>query len=266
MAKQKGFIKLKGSLGGLTFYDDNGQSLVRTTGGVDKNKIINDPAFKRTRENMAEFGGAAKVGKSLRMGFVSVINSMSGRYVTARLTGVMKRLNSVGSGLRGQRAFEILNNKVLLEGFEFNDKEVLDAVFFATYDSPSLDANRNVATWVIHDFNTDNYIVAPEGASHFRVLLATTVLSDFAYDTSLKSYEPVNADENEVSGIALSNAIVLGGMVGSDINLSIDLGFASALPATVGVVSAIGIIFYQEINGQLYELASDNAMRIEVVG
>lgn len=28
MAKQKGFIKLKGSLGGLTFYDLNGKSLV----------------------------------------------------------------------------------------------------------------------------------------------------------------------------------------------------------------------------------------------
>ena len=55
-------------------------------------------------------------------------------------------------------------------------------------------------------------------------------------------------------------------MVGAPISLSVDLGFAAALPATVGVVSAIGIIFYQEINTQFYELASDNAMRIEVIG
>ena len=35
MAKQKGFIKVKGSLGGLTFYEANRQELIRTTGGVD---------------------------------------------------------------------------------------------------------------------------------------------------------------------------------------------------------------------------------------
>jgi len=55
-------------------------------------------------------------------------------------------------------------------------------------------------------------------------------------------------------------------LVGTPISLSVDLGFSSALPASVGVVSAVGIIFYQEINSQFYELASDNAMRIVIVG
>ena len=56
MAKQKGFIKVKGSLGGLTFYSANREELIRTTGGVDKSRIEKDPSFKRTRENMSEFG------------------------------------------------------------------------------------------------------------------------------------------------------------------------------------------------------------------
>jgi len=38
------------------------------------------------------------------------------------------------------------------------------------------------------------------------------------------------------------------------------------LPATVGVVVAVGIEFYQEVNGTLYTFASDNAMRIVLVG
>ena len=167
MADQKGFIKLKGSLGGLTFYDKDGKSLVRTTGGVDKSRITSDPAFKRTRENMSEFGGSAKVGKSLRMGFVSIYKSMAGTGTVGRLTGVMKRINSVGPGLRGQRAFEIVPNKVLLEGFEFNLKAPLDTVFYAPNDEPTLDANRSIATWDIPDFNTDDFITPPEGASHF---------------------------------------------------------------------------------------------------
>ena len=46
MAKQKGFIKLKGSMGGLTFHKNNGDDLIRTTGGVDKNRIKNDSALR----------------------------------------------------------------------------------------------------------------------------------------------------------------------------------------------------------------------------
>ena len=262
MAKQKGIIRIKGSMGGLTFYEKDGKALVKMTGGVDKQKIMTDPAFKRTRENMSEFGGAAKVGKSLRMGFASIINNMRGGYLASRLTGIMKRINTVGSGVRGQRNFEILPNKTLLENFEFNTNSPLDAVFYPPFDAPTLDANRSVITLNIPDFNIDSFIKHPEGTSHFKIVLACTVLSNFEYDTELKSYEPVHPVENETNGITISNAYPIGGMVGSSIDLSVDLGFSALLPATVAVVSAVGIIFYQEINSQLYELASYNAMRV----
>ena len=178
----------------------------------------------------------------------------------------MKKINSVGTGVRGQRAFEILPNKILLEGFEFSKNTPLDAIFYAPNTPPTLDANRSIATWVVPDFNTSNYINPPEGATHFKLVLVTTVLSDFNYSISIKKYEPVNATENETNGIALSSEIPLGGLVGSDTTLVVDLGFGAALPATVGVVNAIGIIFYQEINSQFYELASDNALRIATIG
>jgi len=128
-----------------------------------------------------------------------------------------------------------------------------------------LDANRDIATWVIPDFNTDDSMDIPEGATHFKLILASTVLSDYTYHAQ-KGYEPVNEAENEVNGIAMSTEIPLGGMVGSDTTLTVDLGFGAALPATVGVVNAIGIVFYQEINTLYYELASDNALKIALVG
>jgi len=215
---------------------------------------------------MSEFGGSATVGKALRMGFANIIKSMSDNSIVGRITGVMKKINSVGTGIRGQRAFEILPNKILLEGFEFSKNTLLDAIFYAPNTAPTLDANRSVATWVIPDFNMSNYINPPEGATHFKLVLATTVLSDYNYSISIKKYEAVNEAENETNGIALSTEIPLGGMVGSDTILIIDLGFGAALPATVGVVNAIGIIFYQEINTQFYELASDNALRIATIG
>lgn len=266
MAKQKGFIKLKGSLGGLTFYDKNGQNIVRTTGGIDKERIAKDPAFKRTRENNAEFGGSAKVGKALRTGFANIIKSMGGPGIVGKITGLMKKINSFGSGSRGKRSFEILTYSSILEGFEFNKLSPLGAIFYAPYNSPALDANRSIATWTVPDFNMDSFMNAPEGATHFQLVLATTVLSDYAYDNSSKSFEPVNPTENETNGIAFSAPIALGGMVGSDTTLTVDLGFTSVLPPTVAVISAVGIVFFQEINGQLYELATNNGMRIEAIG
>lgn len=94
-----------------------------------------------------------------------------------------------------------------------------------------------------------------------EILSKDTVLSDYAYSIGM-GYEPVNATENEVNGMEESAEIPLGGMVSSDTTLAVDLGFGAVLPATVGVVNAIGILFYQEINGVFYELASDNALKL----
>ncbi len=266
MAKQKGFIKLQGSLGGLTFYQRDGNSIVKTTGGVDKNRINSDPNYRRTRENMSEFGASATVGKALRVGFSSIIKSFKDSTITGRITGVMKRINSLGAGLRGRREFQILDNKEVLEGLEFNEKVPLSTVFYPEYTAPTLDANRSIATWLVPDFNASNYIKPPEGATHFKLILVSTVLSNYTYNPGLKKYEPVEPTENTVNGINYSNAIPIAGQVGADTTLTVDLGFSNVLPNTVGVIMATGILFYQQINTELYELSSTNAMRISAVG
>lgn len=266
MARQSSYITIDGTLGGLTFYRADGQELIRSRGGISKERILKEPNFKRTRENMREFGGSAKVGKALRLGYMSILKSMSDATMVGRLTGLMKRVNLRGPGARGERTFEILPNAELIKGFEFNKETQLQGVFYAPYAAPSLDANRSIATWVVPDFNTDTFITPPEGATHFALLLVSTVLSDYKYSVDVLGYEPAEPAENEVNGIAFSAAIPLGGMVGADTTLSVDLGFSSVLPATVGVVVAVGIEFYQEVNGTLYTFASDNAMRIVLVG
>jgi len=266
MAKQKGILRLKGSLGGLTFYEKNGQNIVRTTGGVDKSRIKNDPAFKRTRENMSEFGGSAKVGKALRMGLANVIKAMGDSSLTGRITGLMKKINSLGTGNRGQRSFEILTNKEVLEGFELKKSLSLGSIFYAPYGAPVLNVDRNESTWVIPDFNTDNYINAPEGASHFKLVLVVSALSDYSYSTAERAYLPDHPIENETSATATTGEIPLGGMVGAVTALTTELDTPGPVPPGVAVINSIGIIFYQEINTQFYELASNNAMRIESIG
>jgi len=266
MAIQDSFIKIKGSLGGLTFYEKDGKSLIKTTSGVSKERIMTDPKYKRTRENMVEFGASAKIGKSFRAGFVSIRKAVGDNVLAGRVTGMMKQINKIGIGVRGQRTFDIVANKQLIEGFEFHSKLKLNSVFFAPYNSPSIDVNRSVIDLTIPDFHTGDFINAPEGATHFQLLLSANVLSNLEYDVSEKEYKFVNPDENEKNVITYSSEIPLGNMVGSDTSLQVDLEYTSPLPASVGVLIGFGVLFYQEINGQFYLLARDNALRIDMVG
>ena len=66
MARQKGIIKLQGTIGGVSFYRTQDGYLAREKGGVDGQRIANDPAFQRTRENGNEFGRAGKGGRPVR--------------------------------------------------------------------------------------------------------------------------------------------------------------------------------------------------------
>lgn len=266
MAKQRSYIELEGTLGALTFYRADGEALVKRKSSIAKERIMNDPNFKRTRENMQEFGGAVMASKSLRHGVASVIKLMRDRNITGRLTGVMRDIVSLGTGLRGERKLEIMPNKFLIEGFEYNKTLSFESVFYAPFATPSIDVNRSKVTWTVPDFNTSDYVRAPEGATHFKLVLAITALSDFAYDAATNSYIAVNPDESELNATTYSAEVPIGGLVGSDTVLEADLGLVAPLPATAGNVVSLGIVFYQEVNSLYYELASDNAMTIALIG
>ena len=70
MAKQTGIIKLKGTIGRISFYKTGDGHLAREKGGVDKSRIQNDTAFQRTQENGSELDAEEKVVKFYEMPFV----------------------------------------------------------------------------------------------------------------------------------------------------------------------------------------------------
>ncbi|MCB0457553.1 MAG: hypothetical protein R2776_06995 [Flavobacteriaceae bacterium] len=266
MAKNKSYIKLEGTLDGLTFYQKDGQSFVKTKGGISKDRILNDSNFKRTRENMQEFAGAARASKAVRDAFASVVKLMGDTYLAARLTGVMKKINRNGTGVRGERTIDLVSNTKLFQGFQFNPKDPLKSLFYAPYDAPVFGANRDSVTLEIADFKADSFVTPPEGATHFTLVLASGLVSNFEYDANVEGYEPVDEDHNGKGLVAYSATFPVTGMVGADITLANDFGLGAALPSTVSHAAALGIIFYQEQNGALYELASGNGMQVIAVG
>ena len=92
MARQKGIIKLKGTIGDITFYKTKDGHLAREKGGIDASRIKNDPAFQRTRENGSEFGRAGKAGKTLRTALRTLLLNSADSRMVSRLTQAMVKV------------------------------------------------------------------------------------------------------------------------------------------------------------------------------
>lgn len=52
MAQEKSILKLKGMLDGMSFYKNQEGYHVRAKGGIEKERIMNDANFERTRETL----------------------------------------------------------------------------------------------------------------------------------------------------------------------------------------------------------------------
>lgn len=103
MARQKGIIKLKGTIGDITFYKTTDGHLAREKGGIDASRIASDPAFQRTRENGSEFGRAGKAGKLLRTALRPLLlNSADNRMVSRLTQSMMKVIQADLVSERGQ--------------------------------------------------------------------------------------------------------------------------------------------------------------------
>jgi hypothetical protein len=134
MARQKGIIKLQGQMGGVSFYKSQQDGfLAREKGGVDADRIKNDPNFERTRENGAEFGRAGAAGKLLRTALRALLINIADSRMTSRLTREMvKVIQADSTNVRGQR--NVIDGEAeLLNGFEFNLDGKLGSTFFAPF-------------------------------------------------------------------------------------------------------------------------------------
>ncbi len=266
MAKNNSFVKLEGTLDNLTFYRRNGESLVKTKSSVSRARIMHDPKYKRTRENMREFGGAATAAKSFRTAFSGPAQKFGDTYLNSRMTGIMKRIVRNGAGNRGERDLNISDHLDLIKGFEFNFEDAFSSRFYYLAAWPEISVDRNSVTWSLPGFSPDALIKAPDGASHFKLVLAAGYVSNFEYHFTDEKYQPVDGTLDGTSGNVYSAAFPLNAPVASPIDLSVVLMTGATIPADISVFVGIGIVFYQEINSQLYELAQGQAMYVAVAG
>ena len=246
MAKQISLLKVNGTLEDLTFYKSQDGLLVRTKGGVSKQRIQNDPAFARTRENGAEFGHSASSGRMLRVAAGQLVFKVKDKRLSSRLVKIMSDLKNLDSNSkRGERkvakGLQTPEGKLLLKGFDFNSKASMLSVFYGT---TTLDTATGALT--VESFVPETQLRTPEGTTHFSMQNAFLNLD---FDTGISSItyslEEIFAyDATPVSTVLTPSAVP----VGSGTQLYLLL-----------------LEFYQEVNGIQYSLNNGSYNVLQIV-
>ena len=235
MARQKGIIKLKGTIGDITFYKTQDGHLAREKGGIEASRIANDPAFQRTRENGSEFGRAGKAGKVLRTALRALLlNSADGRMVSRLTQQMVKVIQADTTSERGLR--NVIDGEAeLLSGFEFNIRGKLGTSLFAPFVGVIDRVNGEVRV-DLASFIPTNMIAAPTGTTHYKIISAGAEI-DFENETFIEAH----SETAVLPWDAVPTAVV---------NHSNSVTPDSTKPLFL----ALGIEFFQQVNGQMYAL------------
>ncbi|MDX2190412.1 MAG: hypothetical protein SFY32_11160 [Bacteroidota bacterium] len=245
MARQNGILKIKGTIGGMTFYKSQDGDLVREKGGVSGDRIANDPAFVRTRENGAEFGAAGKAGKLLRDSLRPLmLNAADGR-VTSRVTTLMTDIIKLDTtSVRGLRTPAVglagAPGKALLKGLNFNINSILGSVLFKPFT-----VNTTTGVITITGLVPINDIAFPAGATHMTI---TGGYGNINFATGVMAVNLTNAVNLAINATAGTVTLT-----------------PTAVPAGTGTkVYMLKVEFFQLLNGVQYSLKNGayNALAI----
>ena len=235
MARQKGIIKLKGTIGDITFYKTQDGYVAREKGGIDANRMANDPAFQRTRENGAEFGRAGKASRILSTAMRGLLLNASDSRMSSRLTRqMMKVIQADAINARGLR--NVIDGEAeLLTGFEFNIRGKLSSSLYAPFET-TIDRVAGTLSVTLPPFVPMNMLVAPSGTTHFKIITGGAEV-DFENQT----YVMEKTDSAILPLDSLDTALIT---------------LVTTVPAnsTKPLFLALGLDFYQEVNGVMYPL------------
>ncbi|MFD2909795.1 hypothetical protein ACFSX9_13740 [Flavobacterium ardleyense] len=235
MARQKGIIKLKGTIGDITFYKTQDGHLAREKGGIDASRIASDPAFQRTRENGSEFGRAGKAGKLLRTAFRPLLlNAADGRMVSRLTQSMIKVIQADLISVRGLR--NVVDGEAeLLFGFEFNIRGKLGTSLYAPFVA-SIDRVTGEIKVDVASFVPANMLAAPSGTTHFKIISGGAAVDFEAETFVLATSETAILPWDSTPTTAISQVNVV------------------TANSTKPLFLTLGLEFYQEINGQMYPL------------
>lgn len=245
MAKQANrHIKLRGTIDEINFYKTQDGFLARAKGGVDGDRIKNDPKFRNTRLNGLEFGIGGRASKLFRSAWNPEITKAADNRVGSRVTQLMVRiLKTDPVSDFGERKVQ-LGELSLLNGFEFNNAAPFDQVVKVPLSTPVNRATGEV-TVQVPEHVPQSDIMAPDGTTHYNIFAAAAAI-DFAGNQAL------TVRENTPNLPWGNNNTMID-------NLSLLLPANSTLPWFL----IVGIEFIIMVNGKVYPQSKGvNALKL----
>lgn len=264
MAKSRSLLRLVGKMGGMVFYEQNGETVAREHVPISKDRIMSDVAFERTRENMKAFSVSGVASKVLVDSLRAFLRRMGSKQSFTGLVKIIRAAVATGTGFRGELPLTIVPNRNLFLGYDFKGDVSFGSAYSETY-TLTANAARNSATLILPAFNPLDALRPPQGATHFRIALGIVALSDYTYNPVLGRYEPTQAALNGIKDLAWSADTALAGGVVTIPSLTAVLPGSPILPADLGLVTVMGIEFLQLVSGATYLLHQGNAMVIAEV-
>jgi hypothetical protein len=247
MAIQTGAIKYRGSFKSIRNYmnlhDPN--TYAGEKGGANRDLIMNNPAFARTRENMNEFKGCGIAVKAIRRGLLNLLPEQTDKLFTARLMSVVKEIcRRDPDGIRGKRAIIISGQRPFLSSIVFNVlediAEVLGYQFVVEHPITRIEATLNLTALTIKP------VYIPKGATHYRVQNHISIISDYTYVEANRRYEPLS-QMNCMSAFAYSEYTPVETALTDEIVAAFPVGTAVTDDDTV--IQCVGIEFYTVTGG-----------------
>lgn len=242
MAKQIGTIKLKGKIGGISFYMLNGEPVARQAGGFTREAIKNSPRMDRIRDNNTEFGDASSVKKIFKDSLRPFFGSQRDRMLQSRMQSLFMQLKDcdlisergsrrVGIGLQTQEG------KQLMTQFDFTPHSL--RLRKSTYDASTL-------TYTVDGFDSGelNY---RNGATHLELFYAVVVI-----DFGAKKAKLFAADTVVITKASLMNGFTLSPAVQPEGNGT--------------YITVLLHRYLQEVNGTLYPLKDKAVYGMRVLG
>jgi hypothetical protein len=256
MAKNTGLIQFQGTINNVTGYRRNGKYILSMKSNLNKERILNDEKFQRTRENMQEFAGAAQTAKALRIGLAGLTRILADNSLSTRLTGIIRKdvQNRDTTSDRGVRRVDLATYGSVLKGFNLHRENIFSSLFRAPY-SATAPATGKGAKITFAAFEAANVVRAPKGATHFRLVGAAVLVGNRSFDELTNSWTSENGDDG-AAGIERSDYL----SVMEDIpQTELDVSIAGVTDTDGGAVIVVaGIEFYQQIGTKYYLLRDTN--------
>jgi hypothetical protein len=262
MAILKGAIQFVGSMKSIRAYRNinDSKTYVGEKGGANRDLIMSNPAFKRTRENMSEFGGC-NVVKAIRKGFDQMLPKMADPHFTGRLVKLVKQINLQDTnGLRGRKSILFSACHSFLSDIVINNRFKNNDAMLGFYRC-SQGLSRNEATVSVNNLRILPKFI-PGDATHYRVLNHLSIISDHVYDEGSRVYQAVS-ELNEWSAFVWTPYTSIFDFLTTDLVAAFPADMVITDDCTV--IQCVSLVFYTRQPGEVYSYSRMSFVKVVAV-